>query len=204
MKEMKSFLMFNLPFLLIILVIFSNHSNGDDLFSSGHMNEENGNLGISPKEKKEQILASILTDEERNPFVVSKNDVDIEDGTNSSYSEETKIRTILESLVVNGISRGTNSYKVQLGSIILEEGKILPRLIRDQTDDLKVTEITSSKVQITWVGDEEADKPRVMTIPIELEPKVGVVLPSVLSKDPPLDSKLIYINNKSKEGRDDR
>ena len=80
----------------------------------------------------------------------------------------------------------------------------MPRLIRDQTDDLKVTEITSSKVQITWVGDEEADKPRVMTIPIELEPKVGVVLPSVLSKDPPLDSKLIYINNKSKEGRDDR
>ncbi|MBD29270.1 MAG: hypothetical protein CMO38_08480 [Verrucomicrobiaceae bacterium] len=204
MKEMKSFLMFNLPFLLIILVIFSNHSNGDDLFSSGHMNEENGNLGISPKEKKEQILAFILTDEERNPFVVSKNDVDIEDGTNSSYSEETKIRTILESLVVNGISRGSNSYKVQLGSIILEEGKILPRLIRDQTDDLKVTEITSSKVQITWVGDEEADKPRVMTIPIELEPKVGVVLPSVLSKDPPLDSKLIYINNKSKKGRDDR
>ena len=201
---MKSFLMSNLPFLLIILVIFSNHSNGEDLFSSGHMNEENESLGISPKEKKEQILAFIISDEERNPFVISKNDVDIEDGTNSSYSEETKIRTILESLVVNGISRGANSYKVQLGSIILEEGKILPRLIRDQTDDLKVTEITSSKVQITWVGDEEADKPRVMTIPIELEPKVGVILPSLLSKDPPLDSKLIYINNKSKKGRDDR
>jgi len=201
---MKSFLMSNLPFLLIILVIFSNHSSGEDLFSSGHMNEKNESLGISPKEKKEQILAFIISDEERNPFVISKNDVDIEDGTNSSYSEETKIRTILESLVVNGISRGANSYKVQLGSIILEEGKILPRLIRDQTDDLKVTEITSSKVQITWVGDEEADKPRVMTIPIELEPKVGVVLPSVLSKDPPLDSKLIYINNKSKKGRDDR
>ena len=201
---MKSFVMFNLLFLLIILVVFSNYSNGEDLFSSGHTNDENESLGISPKEKKEQILAFIISDEERNPFVISKNDVDIEDGTNSSYSEETKIRTILESLVVNGISRGTNSYKVQLGSIILEEGKILPRLIRDQTDDLKVTEITSSKAQITWVGDEEADKPRVMTIPIELEPKVGVVLPSVLSKDPPLDSKLIYINNKSKEGRDDR
>ena len=201
---MKSFPMFNLPFLLSILIVLSIHSNGEDLFSPGQVDEKNGDLGISPEEKKEQILAFTLTDEERNPFVISKNEVDIEDGTNSSYSEETKIRTILESLVVNGISRGTNSYKVQLGGIILEEGKILPRLIRDQTDDLQVTEITSSKVQITWVGDEEADKPRVMTIPIELEPKVGVVLPSVFSKSPPLDSKLIYINKKSKKDRDDR
>ena len=110
----------------------------------------------------------------------------------------------MDSLVVNGISRGANSYKVQLGGLILEKGKILPRLINDQTDDLKVTEITSSKVQITWVGDEEADKPRVMTIPIELEPKVGVELPSALSKSLPLDSKLIYINKKSEKDRDDR
>jgi len=69
---------------------------------------------------------------------------------------------------------------------------------------LKVTEITSSKVQITWVGDEEADKPRAMTISIELEPKVGVVLPSVYSKSPPSDSKLIYINKKSEKDRGDR
>lgn len=201
---MKKFLILNLSVSLSIVIVFSNHSNGEDLFFPDQMDEQKSNLGILPKQKKERILAFTLNDEERNPFVISKNDIDVEDGTNSSYSEETKIRTILESLVVNGISRGAHSYKVQLGGLILEEGKILPRLISDQTDDLKVTEITSSKVQITWVGDEEADKPRVMTIPIELEPKVGVVLPSVYSKSPPLDSKLIYINKKSEKDRGDR
>ncbi|MDA7681937.1 hypothetical protein N8603_06090 [Verrucomicrobiales bacterium] len=201
---MKKFLILNLSVSLSIVIVFSNHSNGEDLFFLDQRDEQKSNLGILPKQKKERILAFTLNDEERNPFVISKNDIDAEDGTNSSYSEETKIRTILESLVVNGISRGAHSYKVQLGGLILEEGKILPRLISDQTDDLKVTEITSSKVQITWVGDEEADKPRVMTIPIELEPKVGVVLPSVYSKSPPSDSKLIYINKKSEKDRGDR
>ena len=202
--KMKKFLIFNLSVSLSLVIIFLDHSNGEDLFFPDQMNEQKSNLGILPKQKKERILEFTLTDEERNPFVISKNDIDIEEGSNSSYSEETKIRSILDSLVVNGISRGANSYKVQLGGLILEKGKILPRLINDQTDDLKVTEITSSKVQITWVGDEEADKPRVMTIPIELEPKVGVELPSAFSKSLPLDSKLIYINKKSEKDRDDR
>lgn len=201
---MKKFLIFNLSVSLSLVIVFLDHSNGEDLFFPDQMNEQKSNLGILPKQKKERILEFTLTDEERNPFVISKNDIDIEEGSNSSYSEETKIRSILDSLVVNGISRGANSYKVQLGGLILEKGKILPRLINDQTDDLKVTEITSSKVQITWVGDEEADKPRVMTIPIELEPKVGVELPSAFSKSLPLDSKLIYINKKSEKDRDDR
>jgi len=201
---MKKFLIFNLSVSLSLVIVFLDHSNGEDLFFPDQINEQKSNLGILPKQKKERILEFTLTDEERNPFVISKNDIDIEEGANSSYSEETKIRSILDSLVVNGISRGANSYKVQLGGLILEKGKILPRLINDQTDDLKVTEITSSKVQITWVGDEEADKPRVMTIPIELEPKVGVELPSAFSKSLPLDSKLIYINKKSEKDRDDR
>ena len=201
---MKKFLIFNLSVSLSLVIVFLDHSNGEDLFFPDQMNEQKSNLGILPKQKKERILEFTLTDEERNPFVISKNDIDIEEGSNSSYSEETKIRSILDSLVVNGISRGANSYKVQLGGLILEKGKILPRLINDQTDDLKVTEITSSKVQITWVGDEEADKPRVMTIPIELEPKVGVELPSAFSKSLPLDSNLIYINKKSEKDRDDR
>ncbi|MFL2452298.1 MAG: hypothetical protein ACJ0IB_09635 [Verrucomicrobiales bacterium] len=201
---MKKFLIVNLSVSLSLVIVFLDHSNGEDLFFPDQMNEQKSNLGILPKQKKERILEFTLTDEERNPFVISKNDIDIEEGSNSSYSEETKIRSILDSLVVNGISRGANSYKVQLGGLILEKGKILPRLINDQTDDLKVTEITSSKVQITWVGDEEADKPRVMTIPIELEPKVGVELPSAFSKSLPLDSKLIYINKKSEKDRDDR
>jgi len=201
---MKKFLIVNLSVSLSLVIVFLDHSNGEDLFFPDQMKEQKSNLGILPKQKKERILEFTLTDEERNPFVISKNDIDIEEGSNSSYSEETKIRSILDSLVVNGISRGANSYKVQLGGLILEKGKILPRLINDQTDDLKVTEITSSKVQITWVGDEEADKPRVMTIPIELEPKVGVVLPSLYSKSPPSDSKLIYINKKSEKDRGDR
>ena len=116
----------------------------------------------------------IIGDKDRNPFVVPKKEAAVVQGVNS-HSEETKIRTILESLKVNGISKGKDGYKVQLGGIILSQGRVLPRIMGGQSDDLIVKEISSKKIEIVWAGDEEADKPRVMSISFDLEPRVGVV-----------------------------
>lgn len=162
---------------------------------------EMGDIGVLPEQKKKRLMNFIIGDKDRNPFVVPKNEAAVVQGVNS-HSEETKIRTILESLKVNGISKGKDGYKVQLGGIILSQGRVLPRIMDGQSDDLIVKEISSKKIEIVWAGDEEADKPRVMSISFDLEPRVGVVLP-VNPKPKSENSKLVYTDKKERVVYDD-
>ena len=162
---------------------------------------EMGDIGVLPEQKKKRLMNFIIGDKDRNPFVVPKKEAAVVQGVNS-HSEETKIRTILESLKVNGISKGKDGYKVQLGGIILSQGRVLPRIMDGQSDDLIVKEISSKKIEIVWAGDEEADKPRVMSISFDLEPRVGVVLP-VDPKPKSENSKLVYTDKKERVVYDD-
>ena len=171
-------------------------------YSEGDESKDNGSFGVLPSQKKQQLMVFILDDKDRNPFVIAKEENKIVEGV-SSHSEETKIRSILESLKVNGISRGDNGYKVQLGGLILKPGRLLPRIIEGQSDDLMVKNISPTNIEITWVGDEEADKPRVMLIPVDLDPKVGVVLPLNSKNDESAGSRLVYIKKKDLSEKND-
>ena len=171
-------------------------------YSEGDESKDNGSFGVLPSQKKQQLMVFILDDKDRNPFVIAKEENKIVEGV-SSHSEETKIRSILESLKVNGISRGDNGYKVQLGGLILKPGRLLPRIIEGQSDDLMVKKISPTNIEITWVGDEEADKPRVMLIPVDLDPKVGVVLPLNAKNNESAGSRLVYIKKKDLSEKND-
>ena len=103
-------------------------------YSEGDESKDNASFGVLPSQKKQQLMVFILDDKDRNPFVIAKEENKIVEGV-SSHSEETKIRSILESLKVNGISRGDNGNKVQLGGLILKPGRLLPRIIEGQSDD---------------------------------------------------------------------
>ena len=171
-------------------------------YSEGDESKDNASFGVLPSQKKQQLMVFILDDKDRNPFVIAKEENKIVEGV-SSHSEETKIRSILESLKVNGISRGDNGYKVQLGGLILKTGRLLPRIIEGQSDDLMVKNISPTNIEITWVGDEEADKPRVMLIPVDLDPKVGVVLPLNAKNNESAGSRLVYIKKKDLSEKND-
>ena len=171
-------------------------------YSEGDESKYNASFVVLPSQKKQQLMVFILDDKDRNPFVIAKEENKIVEGV-SSHSEETKIRSILESLKVNGISRGDNGYKVQLGGLILKPGRLLPRIIEGQSDDLMVKNISPTNIEITWVGDEEADKPRVMLIPVDLDPKVGVVLPLNAKNDESAGSRLVYIKKKDLSEKND-
>ena len=137
------------------------------------------------------IKAFVLKQAERNPFADrAKGEKGIPE--QDSQSEDSRIRQALESFSVSGIARGENGYKAQLGSMILSEGKLVPRLIPGQSDDLRVTKITPELVEITWVADEEAAKPRKITLEIELEPRVGVLLPTASRDGSGVVEKLVY------------
>ena len=186
---------------LVLCFFITKPSKGELTKEVDNQLGEMGDIGVLPEQKKKRLMNFIIGDKDRNPFVVPKKEAAVVQGVNS-HSEETKIRTILESLKVNGISKGKDGYKVQLGGIILSQGRVLPRIMDGQSDDLIVKEISSKKIEIVWAGDEEADKPRVMSISFDLEPRVGVVLP-VDPKPKSENSKLVYTDKKERVVYDD-
>jgi len=154
--------------------------------------------GVLPNEKEQMLKGFVLKQAERNPFADrAKGEKGIP--ADDSQSEDSRIRMALESFSVSGISRGNNGYKAQLGSMILSEGKLVPRLIPGQSDDLRVTKITPELVEITWVADEEAAKPRKISLEIELEPKVGVLLPTASRDGSGVVEKLVYATTEEVE-----
>ncbi|MFP6872259.1 MAG: hypothetical protein VCA55_02020 [Verrucomicrobiales bacterium] len=148
-------------------------------------------VGVLPQEKEGMIKAFILKQEERNPFA-DRTKGDNGQTAEDSQSEDSRIRLALESFSVSGIARGQDGYKAQLGGIILSEGNLIPRLIPGQADDLRVTKITPELVEITWVADEEADKPRKITLEIDLVPRVGVLLPTASKNGSNVAGQLVY------------
>ena len=148
-------------------------------------------IGVLPHEKEKLINGFVLKQVERNPFADrAKGDKGLP--SEDSQSEDSRIRLALESFSVSGIARGQGGYKAQLGSIILSEGKLVPRLIPGQSDDLRVTKITPELVEITWVADEEAAKPRKIILEIDLAPRVGVLLPMATKGGSGVVEKLVY------------
>ncbi len=134
-------------------------------------------VGVLPKQKEEMVKDYLLDGSERNPFArrnkAAAGGVEVD-----TESEEARIRAALESFSVSGLAKGGGGYSAQLGSIILEEGELIPRLIPGQVDDLRVTKVTPELVELTWVADEEAAKPRQVSLPVDLAARVGVVLPT--------------------------
>lgn len=158
-------------------------------------------VGVLPSQKEQMVQKYLVDSEERNPFATrtkgSAGKIAVD-----TQSEESRIRSVLESLSVSGISKGGSGYKAQLGSIILSEGELIPRLIPGQADDLRVTRITPKLVEITWVADEEALSPRQISLPVDLEPKVAVMLPTASSASGAAGGQLVYLEG-ADEGADD-
>ena len=185
---------------LIVFIIHSAMADipRADLLSTDGMSQSADEFGVLPKTKEEALKRYLLASKERNPFAIRAKKEQIVSG-NDSQTEEAKIRSVLENLHVSGVAKGLRGYKVQLGGVILAEGKKIPRLINEQTDDLIVTKITPSMVEITWAGEEEADKPRKLIIAVDLKPRVGTVLPIPSNNKSSRSSQLVYLNEESPE-----
>ncbi|MBA73633.1 MAG: hypothetical protein CMO73_13290 [Verrucomicrobiales bacterium] len=169
-----------------------------DLLSADRLSQSVEGFGVLPKAKGDSLKQYLLISKERNPFAIRAKKEQIISGSDSQ-TEESKIRSVLEKLHVSGVAKGLNGYKVQLGGVILAEGRKMPKVIHDQTDDLIVTKITPSLVEITWAGDEEADEPRKLTIEVDLKPKIGTVLPVPSNINESSSSQLVYLNEEEPE-----
>lgn len=129
-------------------------------------------IDMRPGEKRPLVLKP----NERNPYAnrAPEQEAVNEEGENA---EEIQIRERLNSLRVTGRSRGPNGLRLLLGDIILEKGRILPKLIEDQTESLKVIEVNEDGLVLAWL-DIETGEPTGKTMPIiyDLTPSISYAL----------------------------
>lgn len=125
---------------------------------------------IYPDEKAPEIVKV----EEENPFV-ALTEITEEDVGNS---EENTIKDRLLAMKVVGFSkRAQGGYRVQLGDISLEEGKIVPNFLPDQSVHLRVNSITESEIELVWMEKQRSGlPPRTLLVPIRIRPMVRQML----------------------------
>ena len=135
-------------------------------------------VGLLPAQKSAEAAASRVVPDTRNPFA-SRTKSTGGPVVADQQTEESRIRAVLEKFIVNGTAKADGGgYSAQAKGLILREGELLPHLLKDQVDDLRVTKVTPRLVEITWVGDEDATQPRQISLPIDMTATVAVVLPT--------------------------
>jgi len=118
-----------------------------------------------------------ISDSEANPFARKEEPKPpMPEVIDDSASEESRIASVLSGLVVCGRTKGANGWKVLLGDMILENGKILPPVIEGQTQVLRVAAIYDSLLEIEWVDESKQSAPRRIVIPFGMAPKVNSAL----------------------------
>lgn len=117
-----------------------------------------------------------LKDNERNPYA-KRNPHDEVAAAADSDAEELRIRERLANLRVSGRSMGPNGLRVLLGDIILEQGRILPQLLEDQSESLQVVELSEDTVVLGWVDSETNELTgKTMQVAYDLTPSVSYAL----------------------------
>ncbi|MEM7600404.1 MAG: hypothetical protein AAF357_03190 [Verrucomicrobiota bacterium] len=140
----------------------------------GSFDPRGNSIGIFPGFKKEETVVV----GERNPYadrVVASIEVADEE------SEAARIIRVLESLEIRGVTRNGQGHvrSVLLGDIVLVQGRSLPQLLPDQTDELFVSQVTDTNVEITWRSEsgKRVIDGRRHDFEIDGESRVEVILP---------------------------
>ena len=105
-------------------------------------------VGLLPEER----VAIQLAPTEKSPFGLKI----LGDGgqPRSTDNEENWIRMAIQRLPVSGVVNSEDGRKVLLGSLILEKGKILPPVIPQQAEVLRVLDVSDQRAEIGFL---EAD-----------------------------------------------
>lgn len=129
-------------------------------------------IGMRPTEKRPLSLK----ESERNPY--AKRNPHEEIATEAAGdAEELRIRERLSALRVAGRSQGPNGLRILLGDIILEEGRVLPQLLEEQSESLRVVELSEDTVVLAWIDPETGELTgKTMQVAYDLTPSVGYAL----------------------------
>lgn len=118
-----------------------------------------------------------LREGERNPFgqqmtVIQPTDFDTPD----SGGEEARLRRLFGAMKVSGASQAGKARRVLVGGMILREDDMVPSILRDQLETIRVTSINDDRVLLSFVERDASVEARQIQIPIALEPTVTQLL----------------------------
>jgi len=110
---------------------------------------------------------------ERNPFVQQL--VEPSSTTTSPQegaSEEARLRRILKAVKISGGASKSGHRQLLLGSLILKPGVILPPLLSNQSEALRVISVDDSSLTLEFVEKDPSSDARKILIPFDLKPEV--------------------------------
>lgn len=121
---------------------------------------------------------AVVREGERNPFGLVAPPV-AEPGTAvlETETEENRLRRILGSMRVSGLSGSSGSYRVVLGAMQIKEGERLPKMFADQAEVLRVTSINDGEIKLTFEEKDPSLPPRTIGIGYDLRPRPQSLLP---------------------------
>lgn len=124
-------------------------------------------VGLLPGQK----VPLAVEETERNPF--SKRVIQTaEPEAKDPGGEEAKIRDLLESLPLQGVTKSGGRLKVLLGSLALEEGRQVPPLFANQTEKIRVLFIDDKKMELGFVEKDGTAQTRKMVLFLDFSPTV--------------------------------
>ena len=116
---------------------------------------------------------------ERNPFgLVSVPQEEIEEAESVQVeTEEMRLRRVLGTMRISGVSGAPGSYRVVLGSMHVRQGDTLPKLFADQAETLQVTSISDREVILSFKEKDPSIPPRTIGLSYDLKPRPRAMLP---------------------------
>lgn len=125
---------------------------------------------------------AVVREGERNPFGLVSVPTE-EPGAAAppqTETEENRLRRILGSMRVSGVSGTPGAYRIVLGSMQLKEGERLPKLFADQAEVLRVSRITEREITISFEETDPELPPRTIGLGYDLRPRPQSLLPGEL------------------------
>ncbi len=109
---------------------------------------------------------------ERNPFTQQVVQEAQTTAAPETASEESRLRRILRTIKISGVSGGNGKFQALLGSLILKPGNTLPPLINNQSEQLRVAAVDSRSLTLAFVERDPSADPRQIVLPIGIKPDV--------------------------------
>jgi len=130
---------------------------------------------LVPEERKPEQVSET----ERNPFgLVALPPEEAEQAdTIQAETEEMRLRRILGNMRVTGVSGAPGSYRVVLGSMLLRQGDLLPKLFADQAEVVRVSSITDREIVLSFEEKDPNIPPRSIGLGYDLQPRPRSLLP---------------------------
>lgn len=113
---------------------------------------------------------------ERNPFIQQIAEPTSVAAPQEGVTEEARIRRILRAVKISGVSGSPGNRQLLLGSLILKPGFVLPPLLNNQAEVLRVVSVDESSITLEFVEKDPAADARKVVLSFDLKPEVNQFL----------------------------